>query len=88
MSNVPTIALEDTVMTKNVLVRSGWRINDWCWATGISRSAYYVLPPDIAPEVTHVGRSHIIRESPPDWLQRVAEAQRSNARKPALGGTK
>lgn len=52
--------------------KSGWRIDEWCAATGIKgRSTYYALPAEIAPASVRVRTMHIIVESPADWLQRV-----------------
>jgi hypothetical protein len=56
--------------TTTPIDRAGWRIRDWTRAVGIARSTYYMLG-DIAPRAIKIGRMHIIRESPADWLRRV-----------------
>jgi predicted DNA-binding transcriptional regulator AlpA len=53
--------------------RAGWRVSPWCRAVGISRSTYYELQNDRAPQAVIVGRMRIIRESPAAWLSRVGK---------------
>jgi hypothetical protein len=62
--------LDTTMTTPATADRAGWRIRDWTRAVGIARSTYYMLG-DIAPRAIKIGRMHIIRESPADWLRRV-----------------
>ena len=52
----------------------GWRIAQWCEATGISDQMVYILwREERGPYRTKVGRRlTIIRESPSDYLQRMA----------------
>jgi hypothetical protein len=44
---------------------------DFARATGISRTAFYILPADCKPASVKIGRRLIITESPADWLARM-----------------
>ena len=55
--------------------RAGWDAATWCPAPDISRALYYRLPPEQQPHSVKVGKRRIIRESPSDWLARMAAEQ-------------
>jgi hypothetical protein len=55
--------------------RAGWLLVPWCADASIGRATYYKLPPKLQPHSVKVGKRRIIRESPADWLARMAAAQ-------------
>jgi hypothetical protein len=50
----------------------GWRIDQWCAATAISRSRLYELLKANKLASVRVGKSRIILDSPIDFLRRAA----------------
>lgn len=55
--------------------RAGWDAASWCPVANISRALLYKLPPEQQPFSVKVAKRRIIRESPADWLARIAAAQ-------------
>ena len=66
-------------MDKSQVRQAGYRISAWCPAVGLSRSTYYALPEELRPPSIRIGKSHIITESPEDYLKRMASVQREEA---------
>lgn len=50
---------------------AGWPVKIWCRAAGIGRTMYYGL--EDPPASVRIGRKRLIRESPSDYLRRIAE---------------
>ena len=56
--------------------RAGWeRRNLVPRRTDISRAFLYKLPPEQQPHSVKIGKRRVIRESPADWLARMAAEQ-------------
>lgn len=66
-------------MNKSAVRPAGFRISTWCPAVGLSRSTYYALPEELRPPSIRIGKSHIITESPEDYLKRIGSVQREEA---------
>lgn len=54
---------------------SGFSIEMWCRAVGISRTSEFCLRQEEKPHSVQVGRRRIIIEHPRDWLQRMRSLQ-------------
>jgi hypothetical protein len=64
-------------MTKAQIVirpKSGWRIPQWCEATGVSRSTCYNLMAAKALDSVKLGRARIIVTAPDDFLASLKQA--------------
>jgi hypothetical protein len=55
--------------------RAGWNVADWCRSAGVGRTTFYKLQGAMRPECVTVGTRRIVRESPKDWLARMAQRQ-------------
>ena len=55
--------------------KAGWRPSEWYPAIGISRSAYYSLPPEREPRYLKFGTAKVIVETPAEYLRRIADAE-------------
>ena len=66
-------------MDESPVRQAGYRISIWCPAVGLSRSTYYSLPEALRPQSVRIGKSHIITESPEEYLKRIAGAQQAEA---------
>lgn len=54
--------------------RAGWRLSQYCEATGLSRSYIYALSKEQQPRSIKIGKRRVITEAPADWLQRIGAA--------------
>jgi hypothetical protein len=57
---------------------ASWRVSRWCAIAGIARSKFYTLPVDQRPRSARVGSVDLIIESPSEYLERLARAQRED----------
>ncbi|MCW5624168.1 MAG: hypothetical protein KIT73_05570 [Burkholderiales bacterium] len=51
-------------------------VNEFCHAIGIGHSSFYEMPADQQPLTVRIGRRRLVVESPTDYLERLAGAQR------------
>jgi hypothetical protein len=59
--------------------KAGWSIPAWCEGADLSKSTYYDLPPDVAPQKVRIGARTVIVEAPKDWLERRLREQEREA---------
>jgi hypothetical protein len=65
--------VNDSSTAKSTGQAGGWELKAWCEGVPLALSSYYLIPEELRPRQTKIGRKNIILESQGAWLERMAK---------------